>query len=162
MKHKLFHIIHVEYLATKCVAANRKQPNARNYERNESRRESGGKTDRQAGRQEKEKWNGSCVYESGERFGQPLSLHHAGQLPCNFVYVGKQLSRSHFSFISLVSPSYLLVRSLTLSPSSCFLFLSLLSLCAYIATIINYLQFRLSLNVRILLPFCFSQARLRK
>lgn len=50
MEHKLFHIIHVEYLATECVAANRKQPNARNYERNESRRESGGKTDRQAGR----------------------------------------------------------------------------------------------------------------
>lgn len=38
-------------------------------------------------------------YESGERFRRPLSPHRAGQLPCNFVYVGKQLSRSHFSFV---------------------------------------------------------------
>lgn len=83
-------------------------------------------------REEREKWNGGRDYESGERFGRPLSLHHAGQLPCNFVYVGKQLSRSHFSFFSpLVSPPYVLVRSLTLSPSSRFLFLSALATCVH-------------------------------
>lgn len=33
---------------------------------------------KQTDRQEKEKWDGGRDYESGERFGWPLSLHHAG------------------------------------------------------------------------------------